>query len=417
MIMHSEIYIPREIENSLKKLINHFPAIALTGPRQSGKSTLVKNIFGKTHSVVSFDDPIMRERAISDPKLFIESAGERIVFDEIQYVPQILSYIKILIDKNRHTYGRFIITGSQQFNLIKNLGDTLAGRTALLDLLPFSIEEKGQVPFLKNKLSDTQSNFEHSCLRGSFPEITMHTEMDAATWYGSYIQTYLERDIRTIYNIGILREFQQFLRLLAVRCSQILNLSSLASDLGVSVNTIKKWISILEASRIIYILSPFYRNLGKRISKSPKIYFLDTGLVCYLTGLKTKEHLFNGPLAGPLFENFVIQETVKYFFHRGIRPNLFYLRTHNNVEVDLIIENNLELYPFEFKLSKTPNMNFAGPIEKFRKIFSKLKINKGKIVSLSEQDMPLTENVSIVNINSYLKNISALIRNKGRRDG
>jgi len=398
-------YIHREIETLLKDSIRHFPALALSGPRQSGKSTLVKNIFGKTHTLVSFDDPLMRERAISDPRLFIESLGEKVIFDEIQYVPQILSYIKILIDQKRHQYGRFIITGSQQFHLIKNLGDSLAGRIALFDLLSFSIEEKRRIFFLKSKLSDMLRNFTHSCLRGSFPEISINPNIDVDTWYGAYLQTYLERDIRTIYDIGILREFQQFLRLLAGRCSQILNLSSFASDLGVSVNTIKKWISILEASRIIYILPAYYRNLGKRITKSPKIYFLDIGLICYLTGLKTREHILNGPLSGALFENFIIQETVKYFFNRGVRPNLYYLRTHNKVEIDLIIERNLELYPFEIKLTKTPNMAMATSMGKIRKIFSRLKINTGKIICLTERDMPLTKMVSIINMDSYLKNL------------
>lgn len=407
--MDNFTYIHRQIEEILEYAIKHFPALALTGPRQSGKSTLLEHIFGKTHTIVSFDDPITRERAISDPKLFIESAGEKIIFDEIQYVPQILSYIKILIDKDRHKYGRFIITGSQQFNLIKNLGDTLAGRIALFNLLTFSVEEKRHVSFLTDKLSTAQECFIHSCLRGSFPETTIYPDIDFDTWCGSYLQTYLERDIRTIYNIGILREFQQFLRLLAGRCSQILNLSSFANDLGVSVNTIKKWISILAACQIIYILPPYYRNLGKRITKSPKVYFSDIGLVCYLTGVKTKEHLFNGPLAGALFENFVIQETVKYFFNKGIQPNLYYLRTHNNIEIDLIIEKNLQLYPFEIKLTKTPNVGMASPIERFKKIFSKLKINTGSVISISEENVALTKNVSVINMDSYLRQLEKIL--------
>ncbi len=409
MTKQKDKYINRQIECVIKNLIKDFPAVALTGPRQSGKSTLLQNIFGGTYTIVSFDDPITRERAISDPRLFIESQGEKVIFDEIQYVPQLLSYIKMLIDSERYKRGRFIITGSQQFNLIKNLGDTLAGRIGLLDLLPFSIGEKKKVPFLKARLSNIQNNFVHACLRGSFPEITVHSEIKSDVWYGSYIQTYLERDIRTIYNIGSLREFQQFLRLLAARCSQMLNLSSFANDLGVSVNTIKKWLSILEASRIIYILPPYYRNLGKRITKSPKVYFLDVGLVCYLTGLKNREYLFDGPLAGALFENFVIQETVKYFFNRGIRPGLFYLRTHNNVEIDLIVESDLQLFPFEIKLTKTPNINMANPIERFIKNFTKLKINKGKIIILGEQEMSLTKNVSVINMNSYLKGLDSLL--------
>jgi len=411
MTTKSDRYIQRVIEKPLKSLVNCFPALALTGARQTGKSTLLGRTFGKTHTVVSFDDPITRERAISDPKLFIEQAGEKVIFDEIQYVPQLLSYIKVLIDRDRHRYGRFIITGSQQFTLIKNLGDTLAGRIALLELLPFSIDEKKRVSFLKNKLNNGQRNFEHACLRGSYPEIVINRKIDSSAWYGSYLQTYLERDIRTIYNVGSLREFQQFTRLLAARCSQILNLSSFSNELGISVNTLKKWLSILEAGRIVFILSPYYRNLGKRITKNPKIYFLDSGLVCYLTGINTKEHLMSGPLAGALFENFVLQETVKYFFNRGIRPNLFYLRTHNNLEIDLIIEKNLEVFPLEIKMTKTPNLRMGAPLERFRKAFPRLKIGEGKIISLCEQDLPLTKNISVLSLDSYLKYLADFIGN------
>ncbi len=403
MVYKKEGYIQREIESVLKDLVKHFPAVALTGPRQSGKSTLLSAIFSETHTLVSFDDPLMRERAMSDPGLFIESLGKRIIFDEIQYVPQIISYIKMLIDKDRDIRGRFIITGSQQFNLIKDLSDSLAGRIALLDLLPFSIIEQRKVPLLKSRLSDPLECFVHSCLRGSFPEVNTHYEMDIRNWYGSYIQTYLERDIRTIYNIGSLREFHQFLRLLASRCSQILSLSSFANDLGISVNTVKKWISILEASRIIYILPPFYRNLGKRVRKSPKIYFLDSGLVCYLTGIKERDYLLNGTMVGPLFENFVIQETVKHFFNRGRRPNLFYLRSHNDLEVDLIIEESLKLYPFEIKFTKTPQLKMARQIERFKSLFSELQIEKGNLITISDHHSPLTKDVSVINMDTYVQ--------------
>lgn len=403
MAIHKYEYIHRDIEDVLQKSVSQFPATAITGPRQSGKSTLVNNLFGKTHHLISFDDPVTRERAISDPRLLIESVTGKIAFDEIQYVPEILSYIKILIDKDRHKYGRFIITGSQQFHLIKNLGDTLAGRIALFDLLPFSLNEKSRVFSLKDKLSDTQNCFLHTCLRGSFPEITIHANIEPPAWYGSYLQTYLERDVRTVYNVGILREFQQFLRLLAARCSQILNLSSFASDIGVSVNTIKKWISLLEASRIIYVLPPYYQNLGKRITKNPKIYFLDVGLVCYLTGLDTQKHLLSGPMAGALFECFVIQETVKYLLNKGVRPRLYYLRTHNNVEVDLIIEKNLRLYPLEIKLTKTANPGMTAHMQRFKKIFSKLEIGEGKIICLSDRQLPLTEDITAIGVRAYLK--------------
>lgn len=396
--MPKEIYIHREIEIPLKRLLRQFPCIALTGPRQSGKTTLLKNTFAKTHQFLSFDEPLTRQKAVSDPKLFLDNIQEPAIFDEIQYVPELLSYLKILIDRERHRRGRFILTGSQQFNLIKNLGDSLAGRICLLTLLPFSKEEKKRIISTK----DTQQDFADACLRGSFPEISLHRTLSFEAWYGSYFQTYLERDIRTIYNIGSLREFQRFLQLLAARCAQILNLSNLSNELGISVNTAKKWLSVLEASQIVYLLNPYYRNLGKRITKNPKVYFLDCGLVCYLTGIRDKRYLFNGPLAGPLFENYVIQETVKSYLNQSRRPTLFYIRTHNEVEVDLIIEKNLLLFPFEIKLNKSPNIEMAKSLSRFKRIFSRLKVMPAKILSLSNEEVILQKDISVQSLDNYL---------------
>ncbi len=405
--MEKEIYVHREIEGHLKILIKQFPAVALTGPRQSGKSTLLKKTFGKTHGFISFDEPLMRQRAVSDPELFLDNIEEPVIFDEIQYAPELLSYLKILIDKERNKRGRFILTGSQQFNLIKNLSDTLAGRIGLLTLLPFSKQEKERIPFMKKKLRNTQKYFTDACLRSSYPEISTHPEIDFEAWYGSYLQTYLERDIRTTYNIGSLREFQKFMQLLATRCSQLLNLNSLSRELGIAVNTIKKWISVLEASQLIYLLNPYYRNMGKRITKSPKVYFLDCALICYLTGIRDVRYLLNGPMAGALFENYIIQETIKSFLNNGKRPNIFYLRTHNDVEIDLIIEKNMQIFPFEIKLSKSPNINMGRPIERFKKIFSKLDIMPGRIICLSDEDISLTRDIKAQSFNSYLRWLDA----------
>jgi len=399
--MKRQIYIHREIEPALKNMARQFPAVALTGPRQSGKSTLLKKMFGKGHQFVSFDGPLVRQKAVSDPKLFLDSIKEPVIFDEIQYVPEILSYIKILIDKKRQKRGRFIFTGSQQFNLIKNLGDSLAGRIGILNLLPFSKAEKKTA--FSSKSTFSQKYFIDACLRGSFPEPSVYPGIDSHAWYSSYIQTYLERDVRSVYEIGNLRKFQRFLQLLATRCSQVLNLSSLASDLGISVNTAKRWTSVLEASQLIYLLAPYYRNLGKRITKASKVYFLDCGLVCYLTGIKDSDYLLNGPMAGPLFENYVIQETVKSFFNQGQRPDIFYLRTHNEVEVDLIIERNMRIYPFEIKLTKTPNVSMAGHMQRFKNIFSKFDIMPARILCLSENDEILARGVSVTSLDSYMK--------------
>jgi len=397
-----KIYIHRKIERVLGKLIQQFPAVVVTGPRQSGKSTLLKEIFSKTYTYLSFDDPVIRQRAILDPRFFLESVPDKIIIDEIQYVPQILSYVKMLIDKDRQRYGRFIFTGSQQFNMIKNLGDTLAGRIGIAELLPFCVEEKRDALKNKKQFQGAQGYFVHACLRGSFPEIVVYKNINVDFWYSAYLQTYLERDVRTIYNIGNLRDFQRFMQLLAARCSQILNLSSFSSELGIAVNTIKRWISVLEASRIIYLLMPYYRNLGKRIAKSPKLYFLDCGVVCYLLSLKDRDYLLKGPMTGALFENFCVQETIKNVFNRGIREGLFYLRTHNGLEIDMVIERNGQLFPVEFKFTKTPNQSMAEQIKRFRKLFSKLPIMPGRIISLSSESMPLTRDVSVQGIDDYL---------------
>jgi len=395
-------YIPRQIEPLLKKLVGQFPAVAVTGPRQCGKSTLLRHLFGATHHYLSFDSPLLREQATADPKLFLENAGDRFILDEIQYVPQLLSYVKILIDQDREKRGRFIFTGSQQFPMIKDLGDSLAGRIALLDLLPFHAEETASIPKLGGKLASPRAAFLHACIHSAFPELNVNPDIDRSMWYGSYLQTYLERDIRTLYNIGELREFQRFMQLLASRTAQILNLSAFSRDLGVSVNTVKKWLSILEASRMIYLLSPYYQNFGKRVTKSPKVYFLDCGLVCYLAGIETEAHILNGPMAGALFETYCIQETLKTRLFQGKRPRLYYLRTQNGLEIDLLVEGpERELFPCEIKLTKTPKLDMAGSINRFKTLFPKLQVGAGRILCLAEENHALTKDVKVQTLAEY----------------
>ncbi|MEW5909703.1 MAG: ATP-binding protein [Thermodesulfobacteriota bacterium] len=397
-------YIHRNIEPVLKKALSQFPSLVISGPRQSGKTTLLTNTL-KDYAYLTFDDPLNRERATSDPRLFLDESGKKVILDEIQWVPHLMSYIKMNIDQNRREKGVYIFTGSQQFSLIKNLSDSLAGRIALLDLLPFSIDEKIKVLKLKTPVD----GFIHAALRGSYPELTVFPELDASSWYGAYVQTYLERDVRSLYNVGNLRDFQRFMQLLASRCAQILNMSQFANDLGVSVPTVKTWLSILEASRIIYLLPPYYSNLGKRVTKAPKIYFLDIGLVCYLVGLKGTEHLLKGPMAGALFENYVVQETVKLFFNCGKRGSLYYLRTNNNLEIDLLIEESHQvLWPIEIKLSKTPGLAMGSNIERFKKLFSKFTIKEGRIICIADKAVRLSRDLHAVSPSIYLRYLSSL---------
>ena len=394
-------YIHRDIEATLFKAIESFPGVVVTGPRQSGKSTLLLHSL-PGYDYLTLDDPATRERAISDPRLLLSTLGPRVIIDEIQWAPDLLPYIKMEIDRRRDKNGSFVITGSQHFSLIKGLTESLAGRVAVLELLPFSINEIKSF----SADSDNLSEFVRAALRGSYPEALLKHELDPGMWFGSYIQTYLERDVRTLANIGNLREFQRFFQLLATRCSQVLNMSSLANDLGVAVSTIKNWLSILEASRIIYLLSPYYSNLGKRVIKAPKLYFMDIGLACYLTGIRDQDHLIKGPMAGALFENYCIQETLKRFFNRGRRPNIYYLRTSNGLEVDLLIEESFQnLVAVEIKLSRTPSPSMRSNLVRFGKLFNKLNISQSFLVSLSEESFPMGDDVVSLSLDKMLDKI------------
>ncbi len=251
------MYIPRSIESLLPGILATFPCMAVTGPRQSGKSTLLRHALPE-YSYTTLDDPAVLQLAHTDPVYFLDSLGERSIIDEIQLAPGILSYVKMRVDAHRSRNGRFVFTGSQQFGMIRNLGDSLAGRIALLDLLPFAASELQQAVPMESGME----LFATTCLTGAYPQLALTPKIDRRLWYSSYIQTYLERDIRSLYDIGSLREFHRFMQLLAIRCSQMLNMSSFATDLGVSVPTIKRWLSVLEAGRIIYLLSPLFRQPG-----------------------------------------------------------------------------------------------------------------------------------------------------------
>ena len=338
------MYIRRQIEKSLQEYLKIFPAVSLTGPRQSGKSTTLREMFGGRYTYVTFDDPLTLDHLAQDPKSFIRQYGDRVIFDEAQKAPVLFNYLKMAIDDDRRNYYKFILTGSSQFALVRQITETLAGRIGALSLLPLQMYELPKV-WRKDQI-----------LKGSYPELVHLKYENTGQWYGAYVNNYIERDVRNIANIGNLSDFQRLIKLLAARVSQELNVSSLANDIGVTARTVQNWISILEASYIVFLVPSYHKNLGKRVVKRPKLYFYDTGLVCYFTGIEEESVLRKGPLDGPVFENYIAAEIKKWILHHGLKDQLLYFRTNLGIEVDLIIEdparNALRL--IEVKSTETP---------------------------------------------------------------
>ncbi|GAP12674.1 predicted ATPase [Longilinea arvoryzae] len=361
-------FIPRSLEPVLLKAAGEFPAVVLVGPRQSGKTTLLSHLFGGKYSIVSLEPPDVRLAAQSDPRGFLHQFPAPVIFDEIQYAPILLPYIKEAIDSRRSQPGQYILTGSQNLLLMSQVSKSLAGRAAILKLMPLTRREITGAPGLSFPWEgaaapgmplQSPADLWWQILRGSYPELAANPERDAHLWQADYIQTYLERDVRNLRNLGDLTQFQLFLRALAARSTQILNLSDLARDVGIAVNTAKSWISILEASFLVFILRPYYANIGKRLIKSPKVYFMDTGLLCYLVGLRDVNHAVAGPMGGAIFENWVVSDLYKTYLHRGEEPAMYFWRTAAGSEVDIIIDTQAGLVPIEVKLSQTPRPEMA----------------------------------------------------------
>lgn len=388
--------IPRTLEETILRAMKTFPAVLVTGPRQSGKTTLLHERFGRTHRFVSLENPDTRAWVMEDPIGFLKENPPPVILDEIQHTPELLHYVKSEIDLDR-TPGRWLLSGSQSFALMAGVSQSLSGRVAVLTLLPFSLGEslgfgKGalSIDAILNALFGRKKGkpkrpaasiaLDDWLLRGAYPEIRANPAVDRQLWCSSYIQTYLERDVRQVVNVGDLNTFHRFLRLCAGRTGQVLNMSELARDVGVSVPTIKKWLSVLEASYQIHLLPPHFKNFGKRIIKSPKLYFLDTGIATFLMGLHAKEPTLQGPMLGQIFETVVVSEWIKAFHHRGERPELYYWRSRGGMEVDLIVDRNGRLHPIEIKAASTLLPRHAESVSKWGELAGDL-FSKGVIVA------------------------------------
>ncbi len=350
-------YIHRALENQIQQAMEQFPVVVLTGPRQSGKSTLLQHLY-PNYPYHTFDDPILRRQAQDDPGLFLETVPSPAILDEIQSVPELLPYIKMQVDQNRAQKGQYILTGSQIFQLMSGLTETLAGRAALFELLPFSRAELGV------QKSMTLPELFELLYKGFYPDPCVHN-VNARLFYASYLQTYLERDIRQVMSVQELSDFQRFVELLAARSGSLLNISEVSRDCGISHTTGKRWLSLLETSRIVYLLRPYYANIGKRVIKSPKLYFTDTGLLAYLLKYPDSATYLSGPMGGNVFENFLIIEMLKDKLNNSHLYELYYLRDSNGGEIDLVIDAGEQIHAVEIKMRQNIRKEDARSLEKF----------------------------------------------------
>ena len=325
---------------------------------------------------MSLEPPDVRAAAVNDPRGFLELYAAPVILDEVQYTPDLLPYIKEKIDANRDTNGQYLLTGSQNLLLAEKVTESLAGRAAMLRLLPLSRREAEGRPGASLAWERKRSSSPRTprgfgelwkgFLRGGYPELAIQPDRDAALWHASYIQTCLERDVPTLRQVGDLTQYQNFLRVLAARSAQLLSLTDVARDLGVAVNTIKAWLSVLEATYQVIMLRPYFANIGKRLVKTPKVYFTDVGTLCHLAGLKDPEHAASGPMGGAIMETAVLSEIVRTLTHRGMDPQVYFWRTLAGTEVDFVVETAAGLVPIEVKLSATPRPAMANAIRTFQ---------------------------------------------------
>jgi len=406
------MYHQRTLESFIKKATKQFPVLLVTGPRQVGKTTILQHLSSEDRGYVSLDDPRTALLAREEPSLFLQRFKPPILIDEIQYAPQLLPFIKLYVDKHKKM-GDFWLTGSQQFQLMKGVSESLAGRVGIVHLLGLSLKERqncadSDEPFLPifsllEKRLETSKPLSLKELyniiwQGSFPALDLNPMIDRDLFYSSYVQTYLQRDVRDLAKVGDEGTFLKFLQAAAARTSQLLNLSDMARDVGISPVTAKHWLSILETSGIVYLLKPYHTNITKRLIKNPKLLFLDTGLAAYLTEWTTPETLEAGAMSGNILETFICTEILKSYWHNGRHAPLYYYRDKDKREVDLLIVQDNTIYPIECKKTGFPAMDSLRHFNALESL--KMPIGDGAFICLCETLLPLTKQVQAVPVYS-----------------
>lgn len=395
-------YIHRNLEDFFKKNGACYPALLLTGPRQVGKTTFLKHISEENRNYVTLDIPRERTLAAEEPELFLERHKPPVLIDEIQYAPELLPYIKVMIDREQKP-GMFWLTGSQQFHMMGNVTESLAGRVGVFEMLGLSNQElnnRNEGPFLPQKERQPApdgmdlSKLYRRIWNGGFPRLAENPDMDHDLFYGSYVNTYLERDVRILAQVGDLHRFFRFLRAAAARTGQLLNYADLARDADVSVASAKNYLSILTASGLIALLEPYFTNQTKRMTQTPKLYFLDTGLCAYLTDWSSPETLEAGAMSGHIFETWCVSEILKSYRNAGKRAPLYFYRDFDQAKIDLVIEQDGILYPVEIKKSTNPGRDAAKNFAKLEK-FGK-PVGKGAVICMVREQEPLTSACSLI---------------------
>ena len=404
----------RTLEKTIHQVSATFPVLLLTGPRQVGKSTLFEDTATGDRRIVTLDDLDQRALAQQDPALFLQTHTPPLIIDEVQYAPQLFSCIKIAVDQAQQP-GLFWLTGSQKFHLMHGVAETLAGRIAILDLLGLSQAERyGRAatvePFLPTaewveraraeKLAPMRLMDVYQAIwRGSFPKITLDENVSRDIFYRSYIQTYIQRDVRALAHVGDEMAFSRFLQVAAARTGQLINYADMARDVDVDMKTIKSWLSILETSGLIYLLQPYHTNTTNRLIKTPKLYFLDTGLCAYLTRWSTPQTLEAGAMSGAILETYLFTEILKSYWHNGKAAHFYFYRDRDQKEIDLLIEQDGLLYPIEFKKSASPSTHALGNFLALQKLGQ--PIGPGAVLCFKETDIPLSREIMAIPI-AYL---------------